>query len=1262
MKKNYILVTFVFTLLQTSLNAQSLTYPNSYNLNAPTHIGDYGVPRQEIKPTGMIFGDSGTKFYTVGSEGDFVLQYTLSTAYDVSTISGIVNYFDVSGEESNPQDVIFNAAGTKMYILGGAGDDITEYVVSTAWDISSIDTATNIPVVFDVKDKVDTHLATTNQGDDLSGFRFNDDGTRLFVVDYSSDRVYQFNLTLANAFDISMAGFVVASMNISGEENQARAIEFNNDGTQLYIIGHEDDEVNTYNLMTGYSLSTFTTKTVSISLTAEDDPEALLINNTGTKVYVAGLIDQDIKEYSLSPGYDFSSISATPDATTIFATLELNPQGMVFNTDGTKLFVVGSTSDRVLEISLSTPYDISSGTLIASFSIADKQKNPRGLAFNSLGDKLFIIGNDNDWINQYNLTGPFDLSSTITHEDDFSVNIPATGSENSPTDMYFNETGTKLFVLGTGNDKVYQFSLAPAYDLTAATGSVTFDGDYSISGETSPQGIAFSVTGNKMYIAGDSGNDINEFTLTNNFDLTTGTITNSNTFSILNEEDTITDIIFSNDGSRFAICGTGDDEMNQYFTKTVLPETIANDGTIDDVTTPFIITLTGGASFFASSGLFSDTEVTFGGVPEGLTPVLSLNSATQAQLTFTGKANSHLNSDEALVNLSVTFTDAAFASLNAADVSQAIGYTNFLDFDYIECADNQIVYDGSSWAGGNNAGVPDNGVTDLGKAIRVQGDVTITANTNCDCLHIESGQTLVVADGVELTIANALELEGDIRLLGDAQLIQTHSGVKNASGSGNLYKDVLGSLTNVFQSGYWSSPVTTDGVTYTISGVLKDGTTPLSATSLITDINFIAGFDGETSTPIKISTRWLAKLVNSSAFESLNESTGLLNPGEGFNKKSTGNGSGQNYTFVGRPNDGEYQYDISPFGAGIYSLYGNPYASPIDADTFLFDNATTAGSIKGTLYFYQAGIDFSHVTSEYTGGYATRVIGMGAIAPELSGLGGGGKIPGQNIGIGQAFFVEASVSGGTVTFNNDQRVFDTSTLFFSKSATAKKTTDFPVLRIGFEFPLEGNTYHRQVAVGLRGLTNNYENGFEAEMWDYKSTDMALKIDGTDLPYAITGIGNFDTSLKIPLAVQADSDRDVTFKIDENLSLDTNIYLFDSTADTYYDITSQDATISLTEGNYDDRFFITFSDVALSVQENTIAKVTISNTNGALLVSSKDLLEQVSIYNILGQNVATINNSLKEPEIKVNTTNLKSGIYIVKAKNSKGNFTQKVIID
>ncbi|MFO4987030.1 hypothetical protein RCK87_25145, partial [Salmonella enterica subsp. enterica serovar 1,4,[5],12:i:-] len=81
----------------------------------------------------------------------------------------------------------------------------------------------------------------------------------------------------------------------------------------------------------------------------------------------------------------------------------------------------------------------------------------------------------------------------------------------------------------------------------------------------------------------------------------------------------------------------------------------------------------------------------------------------------------------------------------------------------------------------------------------------------------------------------------------------------------------------------------------------------------------------------------------------------------------------------------------------------------------------------GVLQFWEHySTNNTHVTAEYQGGYATRTLVGGTIpvAPEIvSGLGSSTRVPGRFIPVGQGFFISGSSSGGTLTFENDQRIF-----------------------------------------------------------------------------------------------------------------------------------------------------------------------------------------------------------------------------------------------
>ena len=55
--------------------------------------------------------------YVVGSTGDDVNEYNLGTAWNVSTASFVRNYA-LSGRGTGPVDIFFKPDGSKMYILG----------------------------------------------------------------------------------------------------------------------------------------------------------------------------------------------------------------------------------------------------------------------------------------------------------------------------------------------------------------------------------------------------------------------------------------------------------------------------------------------------------------------------------------------------------------------------------------------------------------------------------------------------------------------------------------------------------------------------------------------------------------------------------------------------------------------------------------------------------------------------------------------------------------------------------------------------------------------------------------------------------------------------------------------------------------------------------------------------------------------------------------------------------------------------------------
>ena len=78
--------------------------------------------------------------------------------------------------------------------------------------------------------------------------------------------------------------------------------------------------------------------------------------------------------------------------------------GIEFNNDGTKMFTVDNGTRKVFEYTLSTPYDISTAVFVHSFSLnEDSSIRPFGVKFNNDGSKMFIGGRQNDKVYELSL-------------------------------------------------------------------------------------------------------------------------------------------------------------------------------------------------------------------------------------------------------------------------------------------------------------------------------------------------------------------------------------------------------------------------------------------------------------------------------------------------------------------------------------------------------------------------------------------------------------------------------------------------------------------------------------------------------------------------------------------------------------------------------------------------------------------------------------------------------------------------------------------
>lgn len=182
------------------------------------------------RPGNMHFKPDGTRLYFMSDATDKVAEYSLSTAWNVSTAS-LTRSFSVNSQDGAPTGLTMKNDGTKMYITGRITDRIHEYNLSTAWNVSTASILQNKSV--------------SAQDNNPYGLFLKPDGTSMYMVGarnqtaFNRDAAYQYNLSTAN--NITTASFATyIDLVLSGSDyylDDAKAITFSPDGVHMYLCG-----------------------------------------------------------------------------------------------------------------------------------------------------------------------------------------------------------------------------------------------------------------------------------------------------------------------------------------------------------------------------------------------------------------------------------------------------------------------------------------------------------------------------------------------------------------------------------------------------------------------------------------------------------------------------------------------------------------------------------------------------------------------------------------------------------------------------------------------------------------------------------------------------------------------------------------------------------------------------------------------------------------------------------------------------------------
>ena len=119
--------------------------------------------------------------YVSGLLNDNVAQFNLSTAWDVST-AVIQGNLSIGGQEGSSRSMHVTSNGTMIFISGSGSDSIHKYTMTTP---HSIDTASF----------TESSKTFSNLDPNISGISFNNNGTRALLTNFGDDMISELELS-----------------------------------------------------------------------------------------------------------------------------------------------------------------------------------------------------------------------------------------------------------------------------------------------------------------------------------------------------------------------------------------------------------------------------------------------------------------------------------------------------------------------------------------------------------------------------------------------------------------------------------------------------------------------------------------------------------------------------------------------------------------------------------------------------------------------------------------------------------------------------------------------------------------------------------------------------------------------------------------------------------------------------------------------------------------------------------------------------------
>lgn len=357
-------------------------------------------------------------------------SFILST----KSVGTLLSYNKESSDNSTLRSTILPVPEQGAAILAkyGCSSEVKKGSFGTVNQETTLIENTPVPISGATYDNVS--FSVGNQVSQPYGLKFSPDGTKMYVLNRSNDTVYEY--TLSTGFDISTAAYNNVNLSIGAQNYTATALGLSRDGTRLFTAGYGNRTVNQFEMTTPFDLSTASFSGISFSVSGvENYPYDIEFNLDGTRMFITGEGAREITQWDLSAPYDISAPVQSGQSSGVLD----YPFALAFSNDGFRAYTAAYFDDRVYQHDLTTAFDITTLSVGVSFYYRTQDGRVFGLAFSADGTKMFLAGDNNNAIFQYSVNGTINGDQLTTQ---WTADISSLGAETVPSIVCYDNLPT----------------------------------------------------------------------------------------------------------------------------------------------------------------------------------------------------------------------------------------------------------------------------------------------------------------------------------------------------------------------------------------------------------------------------------------------------------------------------------------------------------------------------------------------------------------------------------------------------------------------------------------------------------------------------------------------------------------------------------------------------------------------------------------------------------------------------------------------------